>query len=1416
MHAKFAAALRVSYPSQKALRLQLHRLSPYSSFALCMLAVFTLMTMVDLNSEPPLQLTGVPVSSVISQPGADQAYFGVGTRFVLFNSWYGQFNNQVVALINAISIARDLDAVLVLPCEKLGKESIRDSRSIRMRRLFSMRELVGVYFNYSLLTSVVHAVRPSDFLASPDGRELLARRQVVVERKSASYYRFLLTGSPRKVVSDAVQVLGPNSTMPKLRSWCDFRASKALTHIQKLYRADRFVLLPAVFRHHDINCSADDPRWLSVRRYLRPRDEFVDAVDAFMRTLHRPVLAVHLRFFLNGDIGNFSPRSVVDMVYARFGEQVKQANTIFIAYTPSSTESADVLDLLRTEFHGIVVGGQSVSQHLAPHARNITQLPLHSVLMDMWVCVKSDMFLGRLGSSLSWNIVYWRKALADDYGLDKHIVQQPLWYALSNFTTTGATRPAETPSAPHLKMLSILRTSRAQLRYIRAAPRLLSNKPSDLVVSDTSLHEAEKVFGKRPAMAPQELLSIPLFSRPHFPKIIAPIVVHDQAACRAFLSMRDTGLRHVGLFLHKKAGREMLMDEAHSLRFNDSDQLHRVGVLAEVIRLANRQKGVELTFLCHHRIRWTSVIESDPLLRLATEPIVEPPADVSSELVKAYSLSVIETMKELLRLGSFYKEQLELLLESVDVNNPYHLADLGACLTTAEPSALQEVLEEADIVERLRLTLALLKKDLETTKVSRRINRQIEENVTKSQRKFFLNEQMKQIKRELGLERDEKEALISKFKARIEKKTLPDNVNKVINDELEKLGGLEPSSSEYNVSRNYLDWLTEVPWQEYSEDSLDIDNAHAVLDEMHYGLNDVKDRILEFIAVSSLRGNVQGKILLLSGPPGVGKTSIGKSVAKALNREFYRFSVGGMGDVAEIKGHRRTYIGAMPGKFVQALKTAKTANPVIMIDEIDKMGRGWTGDPASALLEALDPEQNSGFVDHYLDLPVDLSRCSSSALPTSLIQSPARFTTGCSPSRSAEAGLDGKNVVINDEALASLARDYCREAGVRNLKQHIEKIFRKVALEIARGQAKKCDGSSEVSEKEKPAAVDEKSAVVEAGIAIDVDSLEKYVGKKLFSKDRLYETTPAGISTGLAWTSMGGATLYIESILVNTETNGPTLKVTGQLGDVMKESSDIAFSYARNFIKRIDASNSFFEKAGIHMHVPEGATPKDGPSAGCTMVSSLLSLALQRPLVADLAMTGEITLTGMVLPVGGIREKCIAAKRSGVTDIVLPDGNRKDWDDLPKHVSDGLKPHFAVHYDDVYAACFEKTKTETLYIKNMSPYANVRSRTLSTADGDAYHRPFAARGASAPVQVPSRTVRVPAGRTVLGAHTQTRLAVHRRPRISSGGSSAHGRTHAHRRSSHRSSDWHPAHTLPAPVHGDLPTAHVLPVFGSRR
>lgn len=886
-----------------------------------------------------------------------------------------------------------------------------------------------------------------------------------------------------------------------------------------------------------------------------------------------------------------------------------------------------------------------------------------------------------------------------------------------------------------------------------------SPDPSDSIVpssaSTTTTKLSESVVGRRPIPEKRDLLSIPLFTRPHFPKIIAPIIVHDPQVCKAFTSLRDTGLRHVGLFLHKQAGSESISSSITEASFTDTEQLYKVGVLAEIIRVSPRQKGTELTFLCHHRIRWTGIKSNKPLLTLSTEPIIDIPIDKNDNLqVKAYCLSIIETMKELLRLGSFYKEQLELLLESVDINNPYHLADLGACLTTGDPSDLQNVLEEVDINERLRLTLELLKKDLETTKVSRKIHKQIEENVSKSQRKYFLNEQLKQIKRELGLQKDEKETILNKFKNRLSDKIIPENIQNVINDEMEKLSSLESSSSEYNVTRNYLDWLTEIPYGVHNKEIINIRKSERILNDIHYGLDDIKNRILEFIAISQLNKNnkndIQGKIILLYGPPGIGKTSIGKSIANSLGREFYRFSIGGMNDIAEIKGHRRTYIGAMPGKFIQALKKTKSSNPVILIDEIDKIGnRGYSGDVSSSLLEALDPEQNSGFVDHYMDIPIDLSKvlflCTANtidSIPGPLLDRMQSISLSgyileekieiskryLIPRIKEESGLcldNGIDIEINDTVLGIIIRDYCREAGVRNLKQQLEKVFRKVALKLARRNSideddDNVDDDKEIvgegHEKGKKAEIMgggnqediEKENIIIEKIEITEDNIEEYLGKKVFSKDRLYETTPVGIATGLAWTSLGGATLYIECIRVgglpsppsesqNTK-NGSSgilgLKATGQLGDVMRESTDIALSYARSYLtKNIDMSNDFFTRDNqgyVHMHVPEGATPKDGPSAGCTMVTALLSLALDKSIKQNVAMTGEITLTGQVLPVGGIREKCIAAKRSGIKFIILPNDNRKDWDELPDHIKKDLAPHFASHYDDVYHICFEK------------------------------------------------------------------------------------------------------------------------------
>lgn len=443
MVAPASRILRLQRWLHKMVKVQMHQAAQHTVLGLL---IFILATFVYLSqsSEPSLRLSGTPVSKLIDRPGDEPstAYYGVNTRFVLFNSWYGQLNNQIIALINAISVARRIDGVLVLPCEKLGRESRPEREALKQKRLYSTRELVGDYFNYSLLASAVHAVRPSEFLQSPDGNELSSRKNVVVCRKCVGFYNFLLTGSEQGPYpgEPGVRVLNPNSSWPTPKSWCDFRPEKALPNLQKLYRRDRFVLLPNMFRHHNLNCTESDPEWLQVRKHLRPRDEFLHAVNAFMDTLQRPILAIHLRFFLNGDIGQFTPRSFVNMLQSVYVSQMEKASTLFISYAPSSTESVQILQLLKKEFQGTVVGGEAIPDFLNEQVRmNITSLPLASVLMDMWVSVKSDMFLGRLGSSLSWNVVYWRQVLKDEYGLQSDNIT-PSWYTLEMFTTTGAAR----------------------------------------------------------------------------------------------------------------------------------------------------------------------------------------------------------------------------------------------------------------------------------------------------------------------------------------------------------------------------------------------------------------------------------------------------------------------------------------------------------------------------------------------------------------------------------------------------------------------------------------------------------------------------------------------------------------------------------------------------------------------------------------------------------------------------------------------------------------------------------------------------------------------------------------------------------------------------------------------------------------
>jgi len=542
----------------------------------------------------------------------------------------------------------------------------------------------------------------------------------------------------------------------------------------------------------------------------------------------------------------------------------------------------------------------------------------------------------------------------------------------------------------------------------------------------------------------------------------------------------------------------------------------------------------------------------------------------------------------------------------------------------------------------------------------------------------------------LGLSKDDKESEEEKFRKRMEALILTEEASERIEEELEKLRLLEPSSPEFNVTRAYLDWLTVLPWGNTTEDNEDIEQAEEILQADHYGLEDVKDRILELISVGMMNGNLSGTIILLVGPPGVGKTSIGQSIARSLNREFYRFSVGGMRDEAEIKGHRRTYIGALPGKFVQALKVCKSSNPVLMLDEVDKIGSSFRGDPASALLEVLDPEQNKDFLDHYLDVRFDLSKvlfiCTANQLDTIpsplldrmevirlsgyILEEKLQIARRHLIERQLSShGLKPEEFQIDDNTLREVIDGYAREAGVRNLEKQLKKMMRKAARQIVTDRGK-----------ENP----------KTEVQINKEDLKEYLGKRSFTEEQAFTEPKVGVVMGLAYTALGGATLHIEARSIFNKNGG--LKQTGQLGDVMKESAEIAYSYVRSLLQNDPDAKEFFEEKMIHLHVPAGATPKDGPSAGITMACALTSLIFDTPLKAGLAMTGELTLTGVVLPIGGVKEKTIAARRAKISELVFPADNQEDFEDLDESVREGITAHFVKKLEDVLAIGFPNLK----------------------------------------------------------------------------------------------------------------------------
>jgi len=765
---------------------------------------------------------------------------------------------------------------------------------------------------------------------------------------------------------------------------------------------------------------------------------------------------------------------------------------------------------------------------------------------------------------------------------------------------------------------------------------------------------------------------LPVAARPFFPGQAVPLLMETEHWAETVEAAVNSEYQLLGIVL------------STSERAEDAspDTFKSIGTVAHIHRVQRTDGRLQVLVECIQRFHIEKFIQRTPPFTAQVQYLPEPAHEESNE-IKPYAIAIINTIKELLPLNPLYAEELRMFLDRFGPDDPSHLTDFAASLTASDKFQLQSVLETIELLPRMEKVLELLHKELELAKAQASIRKSVEERMEKQQREFFLREQLKVIQQELGIAKDDRTAEIDLFQQRLERLTLSEQAEVRVKEEMDKLAILETGSPEYSVTRNYLDWITLLPWGVDSEDRLDLKHARKVLDKDHYGLQDVKERILEFLALGIMKGRIAGSIILLVGPPGVGKTSIGHSIAEALGRKFFRFSVGGIRDEAEIKGHRRTYIGAMPGKFIQALKDAGTENPVIMLDEIDKISSSYHGDPASSLLEVLDPEQNSDFLDHYLDLRFDLSKvlflCTANQLDTiprplldrmetislsgyiasEKLQIARKFLL---PRQLDRAGLKRADLKLNSAALRAIIDGYARDAGVRRLEKQIGKIVRKAVVKILEGH--------------------------KHPIVVTTNELKEYLGGPIFRDER--NLSGAGVVTGLAWTAMGGATLSIEAVKTHEFNRG--FKLTGQLGDVMRESAEIAYGFIVSHAKRLSADPEFFKNAFIHLHVPAGATPKDGPSAGITMASALLSLARNKP-VRNLAMTGELTLTDQVFPVGGIREKVIAARRAGIRELILPADNRSDFEEVPDHIRKGLKVHFACTYQDLLPRLFRKRRT---------------------------------------------------------------------------------------------------------------------------
>ena len=759
---------------------------------------------------------------------------------------------------------------------------------------------------------------------------------------------------------------------------------------------------------------------------------------------------------------------------------------------------------------------------------------------------------------------------------------------------------------------------------------------------------------------------MPLRNTVLFPQQVIPIYIG-----------RERSLKLINDLDPKKRYIVVVAQEDGSIEDPKSSDLYAYGTLAQVLKVFDMPDNSKSAIVQGiSRVKILDYTNQEPYFFAAVESMEDEPITDGLE-VDALAANLRQAFDELMKVAPNLTEEHSGMLKNIQ--KPNRLTDRAISVITISNQEKQEILEELNVKKRIEKALNLISREIQRIKLGEEIQSEVHDEITKTQREYYLREQMKAIKKELG--EDEGSVETKELEDKLKAAKLPEDAEKVAMKELDRLSRIPTQSPEYNVSRTYIEWLSDLPWSESTDDRIDLKEAMKILDDDHYGLDKVKERIIEYLAVRNLKqkkdpdGRVKGPILCFGGPPGVGKTSLGKSIARAMGREFVRLSLGGVRDEAEIRGHRRTYIGALPGRIIQSIKKAGTNNPVFMLDEIDKLGADFRGDPSSALLEVLDPEQNHSFSDHYLEVDFDLSNVMfistanyQDAIPPALrdrmeileftgyiedekVQIAKRHIV---PKQVKENGLTKEDVTFDAGSVQELIRSYTREAGVRNLEREIANVLRKVARELVEEETKK-------------------TKITKAKVG-------EYLGAPRFHSELAERTTKPGVVTGLAWTAAGGDILFIES----TKMKGKgRLTLTGQLGDVMKESATAGLTFVRSHAEEFGLDPDFNENTDIHIHVPAGAIPKDGPSAGVSMVTSLVSLLSGIPVKEKVAMTGEITLRGNVLPIGGVKEKVTAAHRAGIKEVILPDHNRKDLEDVPKHVAKDLKFHFAKEINDV-------------------------------------------------------------------------------------------------------------------------------------